>query len=82
MPEKTRLLNERLAEALTPILIAVGFEKVEFSLQRKDSPVEGRELRFERVSCDWVDVVYAFFDKYDSPGGFLETSRGRPRHDH
>lgn len=75
VPEKTRLLNERLAEALTPILIAAGFENVEFSLQRKDSPVEGRELRFERVSRDWVDVVYVFFDKYDSPRFQVAFSR-------
>jgi hypothetical protein len=67
VPAKTRILSELLRAKLIAVVEEAGFAKVDFELDRPDRRVDGNELRFERDSGPYTDVVYAFFDKYDSP---------------
>jgi hypothetical protein len=60
-------LSELLRTRLIDAFEEAGFAKVDLELGRPDRPVDGNELRFERESGQYIDVVYAFFDKYDSP---------------
>ena len=64
---ETRVLAEEIVSRWVPAIEAKGFESVDFNLGRTDSPVEGRELQFERWSSGHVDVIHLFFDKYSSP---------------
>lgn len=75
VPAKTRLLSELLRTKLTAVVEEAGFSKVDLELDRPDRPVEGNELRFERDSGPYIDVIYAFFDKYDSPRFQIVFSR-------
>jgi hypothetical protein len=68
-------LSELLRAKLIEFAEDAGFAKVDFELDRPDRPVEGNELRFERDSGQYVDVVYAFFDKYDCPRFQIVFSR-------
>jgi len=75
VPPKTRLLSELLQSRLTPVVEAAGFEWVDCELGQSDRPVAGSEVRFERITWDHIDVVYAFFDKYASPRFQIAFSR-------
>ena len=66
-PERTRFLAERLVELWLPAFELKGFREVECRLQKKDSPLGGRELSLERWGEVYVDSVHLWFDKYDSP---------------
>jgi hypothetical protein len=75
VPGSTRLLSELLTSNFVPIVEAAGFERVDCALGLPDRPVEGSELRFERKTGDYLDVVYVFFDKYSAPRFQITFSR-------
>lgn len=66
-PPQTRVLAEEVVSRWVPTIVAKGFESVDCILGKADSPVEGRDLQFERLSDGHIDVIHLFFDKYSSP---------------
>jgi hypothetical protein len=63
----TRVLAEEIISRWVPAIEARGFDSVDCILGKPDSPVEGRDIQFERWSDGYIDVIHLFFDKYSSP---------------
>jgi len=76
--DETRLLSELLLTKLVPAMQAGGFEKVDYTFNQPDLPVEGSEFQFERRRGDNVDVVYVAFDKNSAPRVQILVSRRGP----
>lgn len=66
-PPQTRVMAEDLVSRWAPAVEAQGFCSVDCFLGKEDSPVEGSEIQFERLSGGHIDEIYLFFDKYSSP---------------
>lgn len=65
-PPQTRVLAEAIVSRWVPAIVAKEFKSVDCIMGRTDSPVEGSELQFERLSDGHIDIVHLFFDKYSS----------------
>ena len=74
-PPETRFLASAVEERLVPKIESWGFRRVDIALEDPEQPVSGSELRFERVSGDYIDCVEFNFWKYRSPKFQVHLSR-------
>jgi len=68
-------LSRLLTSKLTAAAEAAGFEPVEVEFGQSSEPVPGSDLRFERESGEFIDVIHVWFDKYAAPRFQIRFSR-------